>query len=58
MWEYTEKVKEHFTNPKNVGEIENADAVGVAGSLTCGDQLKLYFYYILNIFLLFLPNFS
>ena len=42
MWEYTDTVKEHFTNPKNVGEIENADAVGVAGSLQCGDQLKLY----------------
>ncbi len=42
MWEYTDKVKEHFKNPKNVGEIENPDAVGVAGSLKCGDQLKLY----------------
>ena len=42
MWEYTDTVKEHFTNPKNVGEIENADAIGVAGSLQCGDQLKLY----------------
>ena len=42
MWDYTEKVKEHFTNPKNVGMIEDADAVGEAGSLVCGDMLKLY----------------
>ena len=42
MWEYADKVKEHFTNPKNVGEIENADAIGEAGALSCGDKLKLY----------------
>lgn len=42
MWDYTDKVKEHFTNPKNVGMIENADAIGEAGSLVCGDMLKLY----------------
>ena len=42
MWEYSDKVKEHFTNPKNVGEIENADAIGEAGALSCGDKLKLY----------------
>ena len=42
MWEYTDKVKEHFTNPKNVGSIENADAIGEAGALSCGDKLKLY----------------
>lgn len=42
MWEYSDKVKEHFTNPKNVGSIENADAVGEAGALSCGDKLKLY----------------
>ena len=41
MWDYNEKVKEHFLNPRNVGEIKNADAVGEAGSLACGDQLKL-----------------
>ncbi|MFH0728962.1 MAG: Fe-S cluster assembly protein NifU [Pseudomonadota bacterium] len=41
MWDYTDKVKEHFLNPKNVGEIENADAVGEVGSLACGDALKL-----------------
>ena len=39
MWEYSEKVKEHFKNPKNVGFIENADAIGEAGALSCGDKL-------------------
>ena len=43
MWEYTDKVKEHFLNPKNVGEVENPDGVGEVGSLACGDALKLTF---------------
>ena len=42
MWDYSEKVMEHYRNPKNVGSINNADAVGEAGSLSCGDMLKLY----------------
>ncbi len=42
MWEYTEKVMDHYRNPRNVGKIDNADAVGLAGSLACGDQLKIY----------------
>ncbi len=42
MWEYTEKVMEYYRNPKNVGEIENADAIGEHGSITCGDALKLF----------------
>ena len=42
MWEYTDKVKEHFLNPRNVGTIEDADAVGEVGSLACGDALKLF----------------
>ena len=41
MWDYTDKVKEHFMSPRNVGEITDADAVGEAGSLACGDQMKL-----------------
>jgi NifU-like protein len=41
MWEYTEKVKEFFLKPKNIGEVENPDAVGDVGSIVCGDALKL-----------------
>ncbi|MFC2171716.1 Fe-S cluster assembly protein NifU [Acidobacteriota bacterium] len=41
MWEYTETVKEHFLNPRNVGEIDNPDAVGEVGNITCGDMLRL-----------------
>lgn len=43
MWEYTDKVKDHFLNPRNAGVIENPDGVGEVGSLACGDALKLYF---------------
>lgn len=41
MWEYSEKVKDLFLHPKNVGEIEPPDAVGEVGSIVCGDALKL-----------------
>lgn len=42
MWDYTKEVMEHYRNPKNVGTIDDADAVGEAGSLYCGDALKIY----------------
>ena len=39
---YTEKVMDHFTNPRNVGELENPDGVGEVGNAKCGDIMRIY----------------
>lgn len=39
---YTEKVLDHFANPRNVGEIEQADGVGTVGNAKCGDIMQIY----------------
>ncbi len=39
---YSEKVMDHFTHPRNVGEIENADGVGMVGNAKCGDIMQMF----------------
>jgi NifU-like protein len=43
MWEYSDKVKDHFRNPRNVGEIEGPDGMAEVVSMACGDALKITF---------------
>lgn len=42
MWDYNNKVMDYFLNPRNVGEIADADAVAEVGNMTCGDALKIF----------------
>ncbi len=39
---YSDRVMDHFTNPRNVGDMEDADGVGIEGNPTCGDAMKIY----------------
>ncbi len=43
MWEYSDKVKDHFLHPRNVGEVENPDGEALIGNMACGDALRLTF---------------
>ena len=43
MWNYSEKMMDHFRNPRNVGKIENPDGTATVGSLACGDALQFQF---------------
>ena len=43
MWNYSDKMMDHFRNPRNVGQIENPDGTATVGSLACGDALTFQF---------------
>ena len=43
MWNYSDKMMDHFRNPRNVGQIDNPDGTATVGSLACGDALTFQF---------------
>ena len=47
---YSEKVMDHFSNPRNVGQIDNANAVGEVGNAKCGDIMKTVSYTHLDVY--------
>lgn len=53
---YSEKVMDHFANPRNSGEMENPDGVGTVGNPTCGDLMTIYILKLKTMLLMISPS--